>query len=283
MIIKSLLPLSMMFLMASTANAYYGRQSTIFPDLQFSLESASPATSNSIRNKVFMPQKHHGGSVVLLHSCAGIHPRSEATLRSWTTSLLENGYAVLVVDHLTDRNQKRNCGRNRTVNEGRLVKDLYDATEYLANVPGADPKRIFVLGFSLGAMTGSLAASQDIYEDVAENRLRPRAIAGLYGGCDYGRGNNFLHRDTSLPLLWLMAKDDPETPPESCIRTLNHVVKKVPETTWHVYPNATHCWDCRELDGFSKTAGNGNTVTYLFNEEVTADSLRRVLDFFNRF
>jgi dienelactone hydrolase len=48
---------------------------------------------------------------------------------------------------------------------------------------------------------------------------------------------------------------------------------------WHVYPETTHCWDCRQLDAFSKVDVRGNRVTYRYNEEVTRDSARRMFEF----
>jgi len=53
--------------------------------------------------------------------------------------------------------------------------------------------------------------------------------------------------------------------------------------TFHKYPNATHCWDCRTLNGYKKIAGNGNSVTYVYNAKVTKDSEQRVLNFLKSF
>lgn len=271
--------------LSTAASAYYGRESTIEPDLLFEKASVYRPDVN-IRNQVFFPSVSSGTkvpAVVLMHSCSGIHSRSEETMRMWTQHLNNNGYAVLVIDHLGPRGKNRNCGRQRTVADGRLVKDLYDGVGFLSNMSNIDQNRIFTLGFSLGAMTSSLAASKEVYEDVAKTRLRPRAVAGLYGGCDYGRGGKYLYRDSNLPILWLMGGNDSEAPANSCLSDLESIEKKVPETKWHVYPKATHCWDCKELHNYSKTAGNGTSVTYLYDEQVTEDSKKRVVDYFNSF
>ena len=53
--------------------------------------------------------------------------------------------------------------------------------------------------------------------------------------------------------------------------------------TAHIYPNVCHCWDCKGNDGFSKISGNGQRVTYRYDSQVTADSERRVLEFFDSF
>jgi dienelactone hydrolase len=49
-----------------------------------------------------------------------------------------------------------------------------------------------------------------------------------------------------------------------------------------VYPQATHCWDCRHLDGFSKTDVRGNSVTYRYSMDYTTDSLQRMFQFLDR-
>jgi dienelactone hydrolase len=275
-------------LLASTqALAFYGREATIGEDLKFSATAEEFKWSSHVRNAVFLPSAKSdlpSPGMVLLPSCAGIHARSETDLKVWIKAFVDAGYTVLVVDHYQPRNAGKNCSgsRYRTVAAGRMVKDLYDAFEHLSKMPGVDKNRIFTFGLSLGTRVGGLAASQDVYEQVAKGRLRPRAVGGLYGGCDYGRGGNYLFGDTNIPIIWLMGSNDPESPADRCTTTLKKIEKKV-KVEWHIYEGATHCWDCKELDGFTKTAGNGNRVTYHYNEAVTLDSIKRSIDFYNSF
>jgi dienelactone hydrolase len=276
------------FLLVSTqALAFYGREATIGEDLKFSSQAEEFKSSSSIRNAVFLPGAKSdlpGPGMVLLPACSGIHARSEDDLKIWTKIFVDAGYTVLVVDHYQPRGAGKNCSgsRYRTVTEGRMVKDLYDAVEHLSKIPGVDKNRIFTFGFSLGTMVGGLAASQEIYKQVANGRLRPRAVGGLYGGCDYGRGGNYLFNDTDIPVIWLMGADDPETPANRCIPTLKIIEKKV-KVDWHVYPGATHCWDCKGMHGFAKVAPNGSSLTYQYHEQTTKDSIQRSLNFFNSF
>jgi dienelactone hydrolase len=51
---------------------------------------------------------------------------------------------------------------------------------------------------------------------------------------------------------------------------------------WHVYPDATHCWDCKNLDGRSKTDIRGNHVVYRYDATATADSAKRMFEFLDR-
>ena len=51
---------------------------------------------------------------------------------------------------------------------------------------------------------------------------------------------------------------------------------------WHLYPQATHCWDCRQLHGFKKVDARGSSVEYLYDEGVTRDSANRMFGFFEQ-
>ena len=252
--------------------------------------AAEKFTGQSLDNKIFQPanpSSQPSPAVILLHSCAGITNRNEGHLKRWVEFLTNNGFVVMVPNHLETRGAAKpvgaECsGKTRQVKMGRLVKDIYDGVEHLGNVPGVDKNRIFTLGFSLGGMSGGLAASPAVYDEVAKGRTRPRAIGSLYGACQ-GSVTNFLPLDSNLPVLWLMGKDDTEAPAANCEASVKSIKARVPQSHFHVYDSATHSWDVKELSGTSRTAGNGVKVTYLYNEEVTKDSMKRTLDFFNSF
>ena len=231
-------------------------------------------------NRLILPitDSNNIGAVVLLPGCAGITSKNRYDLQRWGDLLLENGYAVLLIDHYTSRGVKLNCGAGRKVQGYTLVKDVASAVALISKQPTIDKSRIFTLGFSLGAMTGGQLAGKIHW--IGYDVPKPRAVAGLYGGC-YGYAN-WLNPDADIPVLWLVGAEDTESPPNSCKLEVDQLKKKG-LMTFHEYPKATHCWDCSGLNGFSKTAGNGNRVTYRYNSEVTKDSEQRVLNFFNSF
>ena len=249
--------------------------------LEFSVsKSASGFESNTLFT---LENEKDNPTVILMHSCAGIHPGSVGDLKRWKNLLIDNGFNVLVMDHLSSRGVSKNCsGKNRPITMTRLVRDVYDATDFLKDQPGVDSSRIFTLGFSLGAMTGGSAASALQYRYQGDSKPRPRAVAGLYGGCHYGGPTYYLDYDTDLPVLWLMGERDGEAPVQGCTDVSKALLDKG-LLTYHVYPEATHCWDCRGLDGFSKVAANGVRVTYRYSDSYTRDSEKRVLEFFNSF
>ena len=241
---------------------------------------------SNINNQVFLPTKEltkPTPAVIILPSCDGIKENSVASYNRWTKVFIENGYAVLTVDHYQKRSgQEYGCiWQKRKVSETQLVRDLYDAVEYLSTIPNIDKNRIFSIGFSLGAMTNGLAASQKQYDRLIKNKPRPRAVAGLYGACHYNDVVFFLYPDTSINLIWLMGEKDVATPASDCTEILEKIKKlnKIKMSS-HIYPNTTHCWDCRTKHGLEDSGQGGK---YVYNEKVTKDSEKRVLDFFNSF
>jgi len=250
-------------------------------DLTFT-QAQSLSFGSSLNNELYFPA---GGSnkipsVILLHSCAGINPKSKNDLIRWGRLLADNGFAVLTMDHLTSRGVKKNCGRGRPVGRDRLAKDVYSAAKFLGSIPAIDQTRIFALGFSLGAMTTGTVASARYYKRFGADAPKLRAVAGLYGGC-YG-SDRWLESDAEIPVLWLVGAQDTESLPDSCSGSVSTLESKG-LITFHKYPNATHCWDCRTLNGYKKIAGNGNSVTYVYNAKVTKDSEQRVLNFLKSF
>lgn len=223
-------------------------------------------------------------AVVLLHSCGGITPKTSQDLNRWKNFLTANGYAVLVIDSLSTRQIRggRNCiGKDRPVGRNRLVKDLFDAVAHLSTLPEIDSSRIFALGFSLGAMTAGISGDMANDRSYAD-KPHPRAVAGIYGGCRY-RNENWLPTKSAFPILWLMGGVDLEAPPSDCMYAVKSLQAQNIGSEWHVYENATHCWDCEAMNGLTRIAGNGTSNTYLYDEVATKDSEQRVVEFFRNF
>jgi dienelactone hydrolase len=257
-------------------------ESKLFPSLKFEEKPSKLSFFSNLKNNWFVPEASQTPlpAVVLLHACSGITQKSQGDLKRWAELLLANGYAVLIIDHLGPRNIQINCGAGGRVPAGQLVKDVHEAVSFLSRQPIIKKNSIFTLGFSKGAMTGGMVASQSSYRAVAPEGPRPKAVAGLYGGCDYGRGGNWLPEDADIPVLWLMGGADTESPPERCTTAIEAISKRGLMTSF-TYSEASHCWDCSALDGFTKTAGNGKQVTYRYSTDATSDSEQRVLKFFN--
>lgn len=261
-------------------------------DLSWPTTPVKYADSANIENNLFFPANTDVSSsqaaVILIHACAGITKGSAPDLRFWIKTMTEQGFYVLSIDQLAKGRGVTNCKRPRDVHEARLAKDIFDATDHLHKVPGIDKNRIFTLGFSMGTMAGQLAASRSVYKKIAPGKPRPRAITGLYGGCQFmnpktGKWFKYLLEDSDTPMMLLMGDKDRETPYEDCVPLIKEIQKKASLTQYYVYEGATHCWDCKYMAGFSKTAGNGEFVRYEYHEEATKDSVRKLISFFNSF
>jgi dienelactone hydrolase len=150
------------------------------------------------------------------------------------------------------------------------------AAEHLRKFEFVDKKRIALAGYSWGAMVGVLASSKRYGTALAPGE-RFAAVVSFYPGCFTLRppgGNPYeiVNTDIDRPLLVLMGEKDTETPASECVPKLEAAKSAGAPVEWHVYPETTHCWDCRHLDGFSKTDSRGSQVTYRYNKNVTQDA-----------
>lgn len=262
-----------------------GREASTGTSLQFDLEpiefSGSLDLSNRlIKPKFFNPNKKYP-VVLVLPSCGGSKGKNENQMQYWVSEIVTAGFLVMNVDSLTPRGFTLNC-RPRPIEDGRLLRDAYDAANMLQDLPFVDAEKIFTIGFSLGAMTGLLAASPEMTADVGQKELRFAGNIAVYPGCDYGRGSLYVRPDTDRPILVLMGAQDTESPPEQCYYHLKRLKSKGRDVSWHTYREVGHAWDNPLLDGFTKIANNGQSVTYKYNKKITEDTLKRSLEFLNR-
>jgi dienelactone hydrolase len=105
-------------------------------------------------------------------------------------------------------------------------------------------------------MVGLLASSPH-YVEALKAGPRFTAVASFYPGCfrisppDGRPPYEIVNADIALPLLALMGEADTETPAAECVEKLDAIKKAGAPIEWHVYAGTTHCWDCKQLDGFS--------------------------------
>lgn len=280
--------------LAQSAWAQYGTPSTLqaeLPfgtDLNFSVAPAQFTPSAVIGNTVFVPSgrvsnKHP--ALVVHHTCGGITEH----IHRWTEAALREGYVVLVLDTLSPRGLKNDCGSPSKIPNGRWIKDQLDAIAYLASLPFVEPGAISTLGFSKGGLASTWLSSSSVAQALRPGAVFPAAVVSLYALCalppSRGRpqGILILQQEVTRPLLVLMGEKDNELPPQSCLRELP--LRKAAGATveWHLYPDTTHAWDKAEQDGLTKVSPiNGDSVVYRYNKAATEDSQKRVFDFLKR-
>jgi dienelactone hydrolase len=272
-------------------------QSFATEPLKFSSSPKKYSGATTINNQVFLPDEKSsnvGRAIILVPACSGIRSVSIAGYKEWIKFFTSEGYTVLMVDHYGQRNvpDLNGCGDNRKrilLPNPDLANDILDATEHLSKIPGVDKNKIFSLGFSLGTMANGIVASKS-WNGLMFNRerLKPRAVGGLYGGCYYGKNSKYLYEDTNIPLIWLMGSKDKDTEPKNCIPMLEEIQKRGNvKLFWKVYDGATHCWNCIGQNGFKQTvrntSGKSVQIVYIYSKKITEQSMKDSLEFFNSF
>ena len=259
-------------------------------DLEFPVEPSGISFFSTPRMALHKPDGPGPfPALVLLHQCSGLGEgkSQNASMLEWAKQAVARGYVALVIDSLGPRGVKTVCGGPQGgVNFVRGARDALQAAEHLRKFEFVDKKRIGLAGYSWGAMAGVLASSKRYGAALAPGE-RFAAVVSFYTGCFTVRppsGTSFeiVNSDIDRPLLVLMGDKDTETPPAECVARLEPAKSAAAQVEWHVYPDATHCWDCRHLDGFSKKDFRGTPVTYRYDKDVTQDSARRMFEFLDK-
>ena len=208
----------------------------------------------------------------------------------WAKRAVDQGYAVMVVDPLDPRGIADNCIIPRPVPSTRLLKDAFDAANHLRRQSFVDPRRIGLLGFSLGGMIG-LAASGA--EHSKPNGSEPfNAIVAAYPICilkdvetPFTTGKvdvAYMPRKVIVPLLVLIGDQDNEGGPDpmnGCKELSDEQKAQGAPVEYSIY-HATHAWDMRELaPGEQSTNSFGQVVYYIRNADVTEQSARDAFTF----
>lgn len=201
-------------------------------------------------------------ALVLVHTCGGLKQQ----LVYWRKEAVRRGYVTFIIDSFSTRGSS-SCRPMPPVSLARGVKDVLQAAEHLKSFLFVDKTRVGMLGVSWGAMVGLLAASPTYAADARSSGAQLGAVVSLYPLCRTMGGEELVRPDVATPTLVLMGGQDTETPVE-----------------WHVFPTATHCWDCSDQNGqrWSPPWAGGRTVIYLYDGKVTDESAERAFDFLSR-
>lgn len=261
------------------------------PDLTFPAAPSPLSAATEPGMAIFKPEGAGPfPAVVLVHQCAGLGQggkRPNVSMVDWARKAVARGYVALLIDTMGPRDIDTVCfGPKNGLVLARGVRDAFQAADHLRRLDYVDRDRVALAGYSWGAMVGLLASSRG-WGDALADGARFRAVVSMYPGCftlrpPRGLPYEVARDDIDQPLLVLMGGQDTETPPRDCLDRLEPLRTAGAPVELHLYPDATHCWDCRQLDGFSKTDFRGNRVNYRYSDEVTRDSEARMFDFLER-
>lgn len=221
-------------------------------------------------------------ALVLLHTCGGLQEHVTVAAQD----ALRRGYVVFVLDSFSQRGVDMVClGPKGDVFFSRGLRDALMAAENLRKLPFVDRTRVAMVGFSWGGGVGLLASSTAARR--AAGWFDPfDAVVSFYPPCHaYPKGRppySLVSSDLTVPLLVLLGGKDNETPPHECISGFEPAQRSGAPVQWHLYSDATHCWDCQSLNGFRKVDIRGTTVEYRYDAGVTQDSLDRMFGFYDK-
>ena len=175
-------------------------------------------------------------AVIYISGCAGLNAPPEMMLeRTVIDHLLARRAAILIVDPFTPRNEPQGmCGSVVNLNEKTDVQinyfirggnDALAAVKVLRAMPEIDPKRIFLLGYSYGAISSLFAtdAKKSGADEVA-------GVIAFYPHCY----DNIV---PSRPTLVLHGDKDDWTPADLCQK-----LQSKPNVERVVYPGVFHAF-----------------------------------------
>ncbi|MEW6679071.1 MAG: dienelactone hydrolase family protein [Pseudomonadota bacterium] len=229
-------------------------------------------------------------AVVLQHQCGGLgdwqRKFSNTSMLEWARKAVARGYVALLMDSLGPRGVDSVCyGFKGGVNWGRGLKDVQQAAGFLRSLDYVDKGRVALAGYSWGATIGLLASSRDAVDTLGVPG-RFDAVVAFYPVCHAKPKSRapyeVIAQNIDRPLLVLMGGQDNETPPQECFDRLEPMKQAGAPIELHLYPEATHCWDCKSLDQFRKVDSRGTSVVYRYSEALTNDAEERMFAFFER-
>jgi dienelactone hydrolase len=253
-------------------------------DLEFPTEVSDVEFETTPRLALYKPDGDGPfPGLVLAHQCGGL--RNNESMLNWAREAVKRGYAVLMLDSLGPRGVGSVCkGSAGDVFQSRGANDALQAARHLRSQPFVDKKRVAYAGFSWGAGNGLLLASRQSASALGMSDHRFDAVVSFYPPCNNYPTNGtppytMIMSGIDRPLLVLLGGRDNETPAQECIADLTPQKNAGAPIEWHLYPDATHCWDCTQWDGTTRTAFRGEVVEYRYDEAVTKDSGRRMFEF----
>lgn len=192
--------------------------------------------------------------MVLMHSSAGI---SKVGTGVWSDFFLERGIATFVVDSFTPRGIRESSSDQGVLSEAGTTVDALMALQTLSKMPGVDPKRIGVIGFS----RGGIAAIHTSFTTLLAKVLGPNSDlkfalhVSFYPTCTrVGQSNH-------QPILLLMGDQDDNHPMFLCNSFADKLKEKGADLKFVVYPGATHAFDIDRKPNYVTKAQTWKTCT----------------------
>jgi dienelactone hydrolase len=193
--------------------------------------------------------------VIAVHGCGGLYStradwRDQLTERfaAWTAQLLEDGYAVLLPDSFTPRGLREICtikNSVRMIGIPRRRLDVLGGLAHAAALPGVDPARIALVGWSNGGTTALAAIDvRDAQVAAFGARDQPffRAAIAFYPGCAPSL-RLVAGWETRIPTAIHIGELDDWTPAAPCVELATAVRTRGDPLVVTVHPASYHGFD----------------------------------------
>jgi dienelactone hydrolase len=261
------------------------------PDLVFPT-SITPVSEANYPKMLLMKPDGDGPfpAVMLGHQCGGLvfskaNPQAANwSMLDWSKRFHDAGYVTLLIDFMGSRGAQQVCqGPQAGVTLGRIVKDFFQSADFLRKLAYVRPDQVAMVGYSQGGLIALFNNSKSFREEFRQRRGFD-AYVSFYPPCRIMSlpPNRLIidvvQKDIEKPHLFLLGGADNETPASDCQALVAPIKAAGKPVQLHTYPNETHCWDCKSLNGFTKP-GRLGTVTYNYSETATLDSFQRTKAF----
>jgi dienelactone hydrolase len=209
-------------------------------------------------------------AIIILQSCGGTTP----SLYDWAQKFNSWGYATLLVKSLEARGMQT-CQKpfSRVMMYMDVASDAIGALEHLAKKPDIDPKKIAVIGFSLGA--GAINSYILPREKSDQSGAEFAGAISFYQRCDHP-----MKALSRFPVLQITASLDHSHHPTCSNYKVNwdksDIAKHFDRLTIVSYENVHHAFDDTKMYSMKEDIG-GNAM--LYDYKAHQNSVSRVREF----
>lgn len=172
------------------------------------------------------PGQAPSAAMVVLHGCEGFslnYVIGAREFQSW-------GYVALVLDSLGAEDRCQGGG-----GAGAEALDAYAALHWLAQQPFVDPRRVALLGLSMGGAAALMAAERGPLSAMFKQHFR--AAVAYYPSCGFSDGI------MTSPLLILIGASDDWAPAADCEAMMKRRNGDGAPVDLRIFPGATHAFN----------------------------------------
>jgi len=222
---------------------FESRSPTLVRDIEDAPDKVPP---QRLRGYLHLPENHADPvpAVVILEGLGGLIDSREF---AYARELAAAGYAAFTVDSFGPRGAAPLSHPRRAikVTEAMLLADAFAAKQCLAGHPAVDQSRIFVKGYSYGAMCAVLTAYEQIRRTFADTGA-PFAGHIAYYGCSVPRLDD--PTTTGAPVLIMLGEHDRNVWIERSRQIAEDLERGGSPVRHEVLAGAYHQWDGENIE-----------------------------------